>query len=153
VVILQVADLFSSAERAQPTAVQEEENPEQVKARVPVIMVVDDSITTRTLESNILRTSGYETRTASDGLDAWTQLETEGCDLLVSDVMMPNLDGFGLTAELRAHKRYKNLPVVLVTSLDSAADRERGVEAGADAYIVKGAFDQGALLEAVGRLI
>jgi len=67
--------------------------------------------------------------------------------------MMPNLDGFGLTAKLRADKRYKNLPVVLVTSLDSHADRERGIKAGADAYIVKGAFDQGALLEAVGRLI
>jgi two-component system chemotaxis sensor kinase CheA len=156
VVILQVADLFSSVDRVQPAAAQgapEGEGPEPGEARVPVIMIVDDSITTRTLESNILRASGYQTRMASDGLDAWTQLQTEGCDLLVSDVMMPNLDGFGLTAKLRADKRYKNLPVVLVTSLDSSADRERGVEAGADAYIVKGAFDQGALLDAVGRLI
>lgn len=66
----------------------------------------------------------------------------EGCDLLVSDVMMPNLDGFELTAKLRSDKRYKNLPVVLVTPRDSPADRERGAQTGADAYIVKDAFDQ-----------
>lgn len=153
VVILQVADFFSTAQQVQPSAIQDVDSPEPVEARVPVVMIVDDSITTRTLESNILRASGYVTRMASDGLDAWTQLQTQACDLVVADVMMPNLDGFELTARLRSDERYKDLPVVLVTSLDSPEDRERGALAGANAYIVKGAFDQAVLLEAVARLL
>lgn len=80
-------------------------------------------------------------------------LTSEGCDLLVSDVMMLRLEGFGLPAKLRSDKRYKNQPVVLATSLDSTADRERGVEAGADALVIKGALGQASLLEAVGRMV
>ena len=153
VVVLQVADFFSTAQQVRPSAIQDADSPEPAEARVQVVMIVDDSITTRTLESNILRASGYVTRMASDGLEAWTQLQTQTCDLVVADVMMPNLDGFELTARLRSDERYKDLPVVLVTSLDSPADRERGAAAGANAYIVKGAFDQAVLLEAVARLV
>ena len=66
---------------------------------------------------------------------------------------MPRLDGFSLTERVRADERLRDLPVVLVTSLDSEDDRRRGVEVGADAYIVKGAFDQDRLLETIRRLI
>jgi two-component system chemotaxis sensor kinase CheA len=98
-------------------------------------------------------------RTVADGLEAWQTLQNEGCapaglfSLLVSDVSMPRLDGFELTTKVRGDAGLKNLPVVLVTSLDSRADRERGVQVGADAYITKGAFDQDSLLEAIRRLI
>jgi two-component system chemotaxis sensor kinase CheA len=153
VVVLHTTDLLASAERVQPRAAREVEMLQQVENKTPVIMVTDDSITTRTLEKNILEAAGYVVHAASDGLDAWTQLQTEPCDLLVSDVMMPRLDGIGLATKLRADERYKHLPIILVTSLDSATDRERGVQAGADAYIVKSALDQDQLLDTIRRLI
>ena len=80
-------------------------------------------------------------------------LQRDPCDLVVTDVEMPRMDGFSLTARVRADERLRGLPVVLVTSLDSEEDRRRGVEVGADAYIVKGAFDQDRLLETIRRLI
>lgn len=153
VIVLNTTDLLASAERVQPRAAREAETLKQVENKTPVIMVTDDSITTRTLEKNILEAAGYIVHAASDGLDAWTQLQTEPCDLLVSDVMMPRLDGIGLATKLRADERYKHLPIILVTSLDSATDRERGVQAGADAYIVKSALDQDQLLDTIRRLI
>lgn len=153
VIVLHTTDLLASAERVQPSAARETETLKQAENKTPVIMVTDDSITTRTLEKNILEAAGYIVHAASDGLDAWTQLQTEPCDLLVSDVMMPRLDGIGLATKLRADERYKHLPIILVTSLDSATDRERGVQAGADAYIVKSALDQDQLLDTIRRLI
>jgi two-component system chemotaxis sensor kinase CheA len=86
-------------------------------------------------------------------MDALTLLRTEHFDLLVSDVEMPRLNGFDLTARVRADRRLSALPVILVTALATREDRERGVEAGANAYIVKGNFDQSDLRSAVARLI
>ncbi|NJN65199.1 MAG: response regulator [Chloroflexaceae bacterium] len=121
------------------------------------ILVVDDSITTRTLEKNILEAAGYEVKLATDGVEALEMLrhlaENSGCDLLLSDIDMPRLNGFDLTAQVRSDANFKHLPIVLVTSLDSPADRERGIAAGADAYIVKRAFDQQNLLETIEQLI
>ena len=125
----------------------------------PVILVVDDSITTRTLEKNILQMAGYQVQTAADGAEALALLRSAGCAptgtfaLVVSDVSMPRLDGFELTAQIRADERLKDLPVILVTSLDAQEERTRGIQAGADAYILKGAFDQEGLLATVRRLV
>lgn len=76
-----------------------------------------------------------------------------GCDLVISDVDMPRLNGFELTEKLRMSERFKHLPVILVTSLDAPEHRERGVAVGADAYIVKRSFDQQTLLDTIARLI
>jgi two-component system chemotaxis sensor kinase CheA len=124
--------------------------------RSPTVLVVDDSLTTRTLEKNILEAAGYQVRLATDGLEALQMLDQlidDGCDLLLSDVDMPRLNGFELTAQVRASARFKHLPIVLVTSLDTPADRERGIVAGADDYIVKRSFEQQTLLETIARLI
>jgi two-component system chemotaxis sensor kinase CheA len=118
-----------------------------------VILVADDSITTRMLEKNILEAAGYRVRLASDGVEAWTLLKDESFDLLLADGEMPRLDGFGLTQKVRGDERLKDLPVVIVTSLDTAEDKQRGIRAGADAYVVKGAFDQEKLLSVLGQLI
>jgi len=117
------------------------------------VLVVEDSITARTLLKNILESAGYRVRTAVDGVDALTLLGTEDFDLVVSDVDMPRMNGFELTGRIRASRQLADLPVVLVTSLDSREDRERGVDAGANAYIVKSSFDQSNLLDAIRRLI
>ena len=105
------------------------------------------------LLKNILESAGYNVRTAVDGIDAMTALKNEGFDLVVSDIEMPHMNGFDLTAKIRADKRLAELPVILVTALDRREDRERGIEAGADAYIIKSSFDQSNLLEIIKRLI
>ncbi|MEX2542360.1 MAG: response regulator, partial [Trueperaceae bacterium] len=117
------------------------------------ILVVEDSITSRSLLKGILESAGYQVTTAVDGIDALTTLKTDPVDLIVSDIDMPRMNGLELTAEVRAAGELADLPVILVTSLSTPEDRERGVEVGANAYIVKSNFDQSSLLEAVQRLI
>ena len=78
--------------------------------------------------------------------------DSEGCDLVLSDVQMPRVDGIELTERIRAEQRYRDLPVILLTSVDAREDTERGLQAGADAYLTKGSFQQARLLEAIRRL-
>ena len=117
------------------------------------LLLVDDSMTTRTLERNILESAGYEVLTATDGRAALELLERKGADVVVSDVEMPNLDGLGLVSAIRASSRFRDLPVILLTSLDAPDHRKRGLDAGADAYLVKSAFDQTRLLETIRQLL
>ena len=148
--ILKVPDLLEidSAGAAPEAATQEENKPAR-------LLVVDDSITSRMLIKNILEAAGYQVEIAVDGRVALELLQNEGeeFDLVVSDVEMPFVDGFALTEALREDEKLAEMPVVLVTSLGSREDRERGVAAGADAYIVKGEFDQQNLLEVVKSLV
>jgi two-component system chemotaxis sensor kinase CheA len=121
--------------------------------RVPVILVVDDSLTTRTLEKSILEAHGYQVRLAVDGLEGLTRLRAERIDLVISDIQMPRLDGFGLLQAVKADQQLAKIPVVLVSSLEAREDRERGLALGADAYVVKRKFDQKELLETIGQLV
>lgn len=152
--ILDVVDIVRTALGARGTMTVA---PNITPTRSPLIVIADDSITTRTLERNILEAAGYRVQLATDGAEAWHVLERladdSGCDLLLSDVDMPRLNGFDLAAKVRADSRFKRLPIVLVTSLDTPQDRERGIAAGADAYIVKRAFDQHTLLQTISQLI
>jgi two-component system chemotaxis sensor kinase CheA len=151
--ILNVTDLLQSARRvgAPPVSLLAD-TPAPAEA-VKSILLVEDSITSRMLIKGILEAAGYAVRTAIDGLEAWALLRSEPFDLVVSDVEMPRLDGFELTSRLRADPRLADLPVVLVTALGTREDRERGIDAGANAYIIKSNFDQSHLLEAVRRLV
>jgi two-component system chemotaxis sensor kinase CheA len=117
------------------------------------LLVVEDSVTARMLIRGILEAAGYRVKTAVDGVDAWTALKTDDFDLVVSDVEMPRMNGVDLTTRIRGNQRLAEMPVVLVTARDSPTDRERGVEAGANAYIAKSGFDQNNLLEVVRRLL
>ncbi len=117
------------------------------------ILVVDDSITSRTLEQSVLAAAGYDVVVAVDGLEAWRVIERGGIALVVSDVEMPHLDGIGLCERIRASQSHAALPVILVTSLDQPAQRARGLEAGADAYVTKSGFDQDTLLTTIRQLL
>lgn len=117
------------------------------------LLIADDSLTTRALEKSILEAAGYEVTLALDGEEAWHLLQQQGADLLVSDVDMPRLDGIALTEAVRASQRFRDLPVVLVTGLSTDAERARGMMAGANAYLVKSAFDQTRLIETIARLL
>lgn len=117
------------------------------------ILVVEDSITARTLLKHILESAGYRVATAVDGAEGYSMLKADTFDLVVSDIEMPHLDGFALTTMIRDDKQLGDLPVVLVTALDSAEHRKRGLDCGANAYVVKSAFDQSNLLEIIHRLV
>jgi two-component system chemotaxis sensor kinase CheA len=104
------------------------------------------------LLKGILESAGYDTKTAVDGIDAFTALRAERFDGVVSDVEMPRMNGFDLTARIRADRALAQLPVVLVTALESREDRERGIDVGANAYLVKSSLDQSNLLDALRRL-
>lgn len=121
--------------------------------RVPVILVVDDSLTTRTLEKSILEAHGYVVRLAVDGIEALAKLRADHVDLVISDIQMPRLDGFGLLQAIKNDQALKKVPVILVTSLEAREDRERGLALGADAYVVKRKFDQKELLETIGQIL
>ncbi|MBF0211868.1 MAG: hybrid sensor histidine kinase/response regulator [Desulfamplus sp.] len=122
-------------------------------SEVKTILVVDDSANTREIEKSILEAYGYTVETADDGEDALEKSKNRLYDLVITDVEMPRLDGFSLTEQLRADERYRSVPIVIVTSLEKEADKKRGIMAGADAYIVKRAFDQSNLLDTVKNLI
>lgn len=151
--ILNVSDLIKSAVKASipvtPPATLARESDVKRKS----VLIAEDSITSRILLRNILESAGYTVKTAVDGIDAITLLKTEDFDLVVSDVEMPRMNGFDLTRKIRDDKKLADTPVVLVTALESREDRERGIEVGANAYIVKSSFDQSNLLEVVRRLI
>lgn len=150
--VLNVRDLFQSAVegKAQRFTVQDG-GEQQVKQKA--ILVAEDSITSRVLLKNILESAGYQVKTAVDGMEAYALLKTGAFDLLVSDVEMPRLDGFELTGRVRADKDLAELPVVLVTGLETPEHRERGIMAGASSYLNKSGFDQSNLIEVVRRLI
>jgi two-component system chemotaxis sensor kinase CheA len=157
VLILNAADLIKLALRSERRSVFDKSGAEiaikQASSRQR-ILVVDDSITTRTLEKNILEAAGYIVLLATDGREALNTIAVEGMpDLIVSDVAMPNLNGFELTEKLKGDVRTSDVPLILVTSLDSPADKARGIKVGADAYIIKSGFDQTNLLETIEQLI
>jgi two-component system, chemotaxis family, sensor kinase CheA len=149
--ILNTADLLRGAARSAPADVAPALAP-PVRRRQRVL-VADDSLTTRTMERYILEAAGYDVELAGDGAEALALLQERGCDVLVSDIEMPGLDGIELTERVRAEPRLRDLPIILVTSLDSATDRERGLQAGADAYIVKTSFDQDQLLRTIREIV
>ncbi len=148
--ILNVHDLLRSAVKAAAPVFRAAAEGKRERRS---ILLAEDSITARILLKGILESAGYSVRTAVDGIDALTALKTGEYHLLVSDVEMPRMDGFELTARIRGEQRLRELPVVLVTARESREDRERGVEVGANAYIVKSSFDQGNLLETIRRLL
>jgi two-component system chemotaxis sensor kinase CheA len=117
------------------------------------VLVVEDTLTTRTLEKNILEAAGFDVTTAVDGEDALIKLYEKFFDIVVSDVQMPRLDGFKLTERIKKEERFKELPVILVTALQTEADKRRGIEAGADAYLTKAVFDQRRFLEIINRFV
>ncbi len=117
------------------------------------ILLAEDSFSTREVEKSILESYGYKVDTAVDGQEALEMAKEYKYDVVVTDVEMPRLDGFSLTEKLRNESGYEYTPVIIVSSLDKEEDKKRGIRVGADAYIVKGAFDQSNLLETIQHLV
>ncbi|RUL87563.1 hybrid sensor histidine kinase/response regulator [Tautonia sociabilis] len=122
-------------------------------AKAKRVLVVDDSITVRELERQLLANRGYDVDTAVDGLDGWNALRQGRYDLVVTDVDMPRLDGIGLVRRIREDDRLRGLPVVIVSYKDRPEDRMRGLEAGADGYLTKSSFHDDLFISTVVDLI
>ena len=148
--VLHVSELIRQArEIAEPGRLR----PAVKEDRTATVLVVDDSINTREIEKSILEAYGYAVATAEDGEEAFEKTRGTLYDLVITDVEMPRLDGFSLTKRLRDDERYRHVPIIIVTSLEKDEDKKRGITVGANAYIVKGAFDQSNLIETVRSLI
>jgi two-component system chemotaxis sensor kinase CheA len=149
--VLHPPDLFKSAKKAiVSVTVKELTEQAQVKQK---ILLVEDSIPIRTQMKRILESAGYDVTAAVDGEDGFKKLKAGTFKAVVSDVQMPHLDGLGLTARIRQFREYQDLPVILVTTLASEEDKHQGTQAGANAYITKGDFEQGILLDTLRSLI
>lgn len=153
VLILNVFDLIKASQKVRGLWLTDKRRAEAGRRDAARVLVVDDSVTTRLLEKGILENNGYAVTLAVDGVDALEKLANGTFDLVVSDVEMPRMNGFELTRRVRREEAHRELPVILVTSLASELDKKAGVEAGADAYIVKGAFDQGNLIATIRQLL
>jgi len=145
--------LVDSKQHTRHSASKGEDDSELKAQNKKRVLVVDDSMTARTLARDMLHSAGYEVAVAVDGEEAWTKLQSSFFSLVVSDIQMPKVDGFELTKRIRTSKALKNIPVVLVTTLGTAEDIQKGAEAGADEYFIKGQFDRQKLIDAVERLI
>ncbi len=155
---LHIADLFHTALSRSPNFKlwQGQKNaPKNAPAekRKRRILVVDDSVTTRSLERSLLEAAGFLVEVAADGAAGWERVQSGGIDLVLSDVDMPRKNGYELTMEIRRSERFRRLPVILITSNDDAKSKERGMQAGASAYMVKGEFDQNVLLSLLEQLL
>ncbi len=151
--ILDVPDIFTTSEGVSSVDMRKAIHESQIRASRGSVLVVDDSITTRTMEKSILTAHGYDVTIAISAEDALEKVATAAFDLVISDVEMPGLNGFQLTARLRAMEEYREVPVIIVSSLSKDEHKRQAMEAGAQAYIVKGAFEQGTLLDTVESLI
>ncbi|MDO9104937.1 MAG: hybrid sensor histidine kinase/response regulator [Methylovulum sp.] len=117
------------------------------------VLVVDDSLNTREIEKDVLEAHGYLVTLAEDGLDGLRKAQQGDFDAVLTDVEMPNMDGFTLTERLRLDDKYRDKPIIIITSRAKEEDKRRGIQVGADAYIVKGDFDQSNLVDILRNLL
>ena len=150
--ILQVSALLDVAQRlrGEGPKIDNEISEQTTGIRV---LVVDDSLNTREIEKDVLEAHGYRITLAEDGLDGLQKARAGEFDAILTDVEMPRMDGFTLTATLRREERYRHVPIIIITSREKEEDKRRGIQVGADAYIVKGDFDQSNLVDTLKALL
>jgi two-component system chemotaxis sensor kinase CheA len=152
VLILDIPSMIDSAEgviRKRPAAAPRR----AVAKKKKTILIAEDAMTTAMLEKNILESVGYSVVIARDGQEALARAGQERFDLVISDILMPRMDGFELTSRLKKDPVYKDIPVIIVTTRESDDDKRRGLESGADAYLLKSEFTSDTLLDTIERLI
>ena len=151
--VLDAEAVVEVAARTRTTPARAVEQPRTPARHRGRILVVDDALTVRELQRTILERAGYDVRVAADGRQALAQLADEPADLVLTDLEMPEMGGLELVAALRAHPIHHTVPIVILTSRSTDDDRRAGLAAGADAYIVKAAFDEAALRDVVESLL
>ncbi|GAB1540839.1 hybrid sensor histidine kinase/response regulator [Scytonema sp. NUACC21] len=156
VLIVDVEDLVRSIAKVFSTGQASQVNQATRQTTTKIhkrILVVDDSITVREMERKLLENNGYKVEVAVNGIDGWNALHGGNCDLVVTDIDMPRMNGFALTRQIKTHAKLKHIPVIIVSYKDREEDRLQGLEAGADYYLTKSSFHDDTLLQAVIDLI
>lgn len=153
VVLLDTEDLMRGAFERERSVGRLQEPSDPAARHRRRVLVVDDSISVRELVRQLLSARGYEVQVAVDGMDAWSRLREWPCDLVISDVDMPRMDGIELTRSIKQDPRLRSLPVVIVSYRDRPEDRRRGLEVQADAYLTKSDFQEHGFLDVVHSLI
>lgn len=154
VLIADVEDLVRSMDHLiQGGALQRFEKPRSQARPSKRILVVDDSITVREVERQLLSTHGYEVAVAVDGMEGWNIARAQPFDLIVTDVDMPRMNGLELVRLIRNHPGLKDIPVVIVSYKDREEDRLSGLEVGANYYLTKSSFHDNTFLQAVSDLV
>lgn len=149
-IILNPVDLLHSLKNGAWQQVSDARESVAAKNR---LLLVEDSIIIRTQMQRLLKGAGYEVTIAEDGLQGLQKVQTQDFDLVLSDVEMPNMDGLEMTTKIRQQDKYRHLPIVLITTLSSPEAKRRGQEAGANAYLTKGNFEQQLLFDTLKQLI
>jgi len=152
ILILDIPQIIENVEGVMVKKVQFLPKPAAAK-KGKGILLAEDTLSTAMLEKNILESAGFSVVLARDGQEALEKASQERFDLVITDVLMPRMDGFELTLRLKKDKLYKDIPIIIVTTRQSDADKRRGLEAGAEAYILKSEFTSEGLLETIERLI
>ncbi len=152
ILILDVPQIIENVEGVMVKKVQIPAKPAAAKKRKGILLA-EDTLSTAMLEKSILESAGFSVVIARDGQEALEKAGQERFDLVITDVLMPRMDGFELTLRLKKDKLYKDVPIIIVTTRQSDADKRRGLEAGAEAYILKSEFTSEGLLETIERLI
>jgi len=153
VLILDIPSIIELAEGVVVKRPAQVAQPAEKRKKKKTILLAEDVLSTAMLEKNVLESVGYSVVIARDGQEALDRSSQEKFDLVITDVLMPRMDGFELVSRLKKDKAYKDVPVIIVTTRESDADKRRGLEAGADSYILKSEFTSEGLLEAIERLI
>ncbi|MFH1776565.1 MAG: chemotaxis protein CheW [Candidatus Omnitrophota bacterium] len=153
VLILDVASIIEFAEGMEVKPPAALARPVLKEKKRKTILLAEDVLTTAMLEKNILESAGFSVVIVRDGQEAIDQALQEKFDLVITDILMPRVDGFELTARLKKDNLYKDIPIIIVTTRDSDEDKRRGLETGADAYILKSEFTSEGLLEIIERLV
>ncbi|MCL2185881.1 MAG: response regulator [Treponema sp.] len=149
--VLHIPSIIKIAKRIKTIDIKKQ-NIESEKLRKS-ILVVDDSLPTREIESEILQSEGYLVDTASDGGQALKAAKSKHYDLICTDINMPVMDGFMLIENLKKHEELSKIPVIVISSKEDLDDLKRAFKLGASRYIVKNSFNNQNLLEAVHELI
>jgi two-component system sensor histidine kinase and response regulator WspE len=156
VLIVDVEDLVRSIDNVlagrRLSRVEFEKLAEEARPRKR-ILVVDDSITVRELERQLLQSRGYAVDVAVDGMDGWNAVRSTPYDLIVTDVDMPRMDGIGLVSLVKADPARREIPVVIVSYKDREEDRLRGLDAGANRYLTKSSFHDETFVDTIVDLI
>ncbi len=130
----------------------EQAEQEQVQTAQPKVLLVEDSLIAREIEKKMLQSAGFNVRTAIDGVDALEKIRSESFDMIVTDLEMPRLDGFGLVRQIRNESRFEDMPILVISTRESAEDRMRALDAGADAYLVKQQLSHQGLRDTLHKL-
>jgi two-component system sensor histidine kinase and response regulator WspE len=153
ILIVDTVDLVRSIDAVLQNSSLRSPAAQQVQVSTQRILIADDSPVALDLQARLVQSRGYQVDRAVNGLEAWKAIREGRYQLLVSDVEMPEMDGISLIQALRKEQRFRHLPIIISSSRDAEQDRLKGMEAGADYYLVKSNFQDEALLDAIHQLI